>query len=80
MAAVLETFRLSAVPSIGTAGFKRLSQDLAAGTFRKRVRAAALSSGPSTSFGEAAFSHYFGATPESLATEYHDHLVRVCGF
>ena len=61
-------------------GFKRMTQDLADGTFRTRVHATALAGGSGTSFGEAAFVHYFGASPEALAIEYHDHLVRVCGY
>lgn len=61
-------------------GFDRLLRDLADGTFRTRVHAAALAGGPDAPIGDAVFVQYFGTAPAALATEYHDHLVELAGF
>ncbi len=62
--------------------FDRMLSDLADGTFSIRVSAATLGTGGADdlSLGEAAFRAYFGHTPDHLAEEYYDHLIRVTGF
>ncbi len=62
--------------------FERMLRDLADGTFAVRVSAATLGTtgAGDTSLGEAVFKAYFGHTPDQLADDYYDHLIRVAGF
>lgn len=62
-------------------GFEQLMRDLDDGSFAAKAGAAELTAGgPRSSYGEAIFTYYFGAGPESLARAYHDHVVNVSGF
>ncbi len=62
--------------------FDRMLRDLADGTFAVRVSAATLGTAGAgdLSVGEAAFRAYFEHTPDQLADEYYDHLIRIAGF
>jgi len=63
-------------------GFDRLLADLDDGTFHTRISARRLSGETSkpASFGELVFVHYFKMTPDELAEDYYNHLVRISGF
>ena len=62
--------------------FDRMLSDIADGTFAVRVSAAKLGSADAAtlSSGGATFRTYFDRTPDDLADEYYDHLIRVSGF
>lgn len=68
------------------APFDQLLQDIADGRFRIRVGAARLgTTTPTDTDGgtprtDPVFEAYFGCSPASLASEYYDHVVRLCGF
>lgn len=61
---------------------KQILTDVADGTFRARVSAAALThdSSARTSPGSSAFHAYFQAPRDRIGSEYYDFMVRTCGF
>lgn len=62
--------------------FDGMLRDIADGTYAIRVGAARLgtSEGGRLSPGEAVFRAYFERSPDDLADQYYDHLIRICGY
>ena len=82
----LVTFLRHGAGGCFAARFDQLLKDVANGRFRIRVSAARL--GTTTATGtdgstphtDPVFEAYFGCSPASLASDYYDHVVRLCGF
>lgn len=62
--------------------FDRLLADIADGSYRIRLSAAGLGETGivEKTLGAATFQAYFGFLPETLAEEYHEHLMNISGF